>query len=54
MILTTLAVLLVGIWLVITSQQHLSSTATLLFGIVVGVLALVDLLRPYVRHGGVS
>lgn len=50
MILTSLAVLLVGIWLVITSQSHVSSTGTLIFGIVVGALALVDLLRPYVAN----
>jgi multisubunit Na+/H+ antiporter MnhE subunit len=49
--LTCVAVLLVGVWLVVTSQQHVSSTLTLIFGIIVGVLALADLIRPYVWRG---
>jgi hypothetical protein len=45
--LTSIAVVLVGVWLIVTSQQHVSSTLTLIFGIVVGLLALLDLLHGY-------
>lgn len=53
--LTSLAVVLVGIWLVIQSQQPVSSTLTLIFGIAVAALALIDVLRgsgyPLTRRG---
>jgi hypothetical protein len=45
--LTSIAVILVGVWLIVTSQQRVSSTLTLIFGILVGLLALLDLLQPY-------
>ena len=48
--LTSLAVLLTGIWLVLQSQQPVNKTLTLIFGILVAVLALVDLVRPYVHR----
>jgi multisubunit Na+/H+ antiporter MnhE subunit len=48
--LTCLAVVLVGVWLIVSSQSRLSDTATLIFGIAVAVLALIDLLRPYVYN----
>ena len=51
MIFTPIAVLLVGIWMVITSQSHISDTGTLIWGVVVAALALLDLLRPvYLRQ----
>lgn len=43
--LTSLAVVLIGIWLILQSQQPVNATLTLVFGIAVAVLALVDLLR---------
>lgn len=43
--LTSLAVILVGIWLVLQSQGPVQSTVTLIIGIVVAALALVDLIR---------
>ena len=51
--LTALAVVLVGIWLIMQSQQPVSSTLTLIFGIVAAALALFDLLggsRVFVRR----
>jgi hypothetical protein len=47
MSLTQIAVVLTGIWLVITSQEPASSTLTLIVGIVVVVLVLLD--SPFVR-----
>jgi lipopolysaccharide export LptBFGC system permease protein LptF len=41
--LTALAVVLVGVYLILTSQSHVSSTGTLIWGIVVAALALFDL-----------
>jgi hypothetical protein len=43
-VLTTIAVFLAGIWLILHSATSLSSTATLVFGIVIAALALIDLL----------
>lgn len=45
--LTAIAVVLVGIWMILMSQGPVSATLTLIFGIVVAVLALLDLTRPY-------
>lgn len=45
---TSIAVVLAGAWLIIYSQEKPSTTLTLVFGIVIVVLALIDLLRPYV------
>lgn len=45
--LTALAVVLVGIWMIVKSQGPVSNTLTLVLGIAVAVLALVDLTRPY-------
>jgi uncharacterized membrane protein YqgA involved in biofilm formation len=42
--LTSVAVLLVGIWLILQSIKPVDATLTLVFGIVVGALALIDLL----------
>lgn len=47
MILTSLAMILVGIWLVVYSQGPVSTTLTLIFGIAAAALALIDLIRPY-------
>lgn len=47
--LTSLAVILIGIWLILQSQAPVQSTVTLIFGIAAAVLALVDLLRGHVR-----
>lgn len=41
---TSIAVLIVGIWLVLSSQEPVSSALTLVLGIIVAVLAFVDLL----------
>jgi hypothetical protein len=41
---TQLAVILVGIWLILQSQTNVSSTLTVIFGIAVCVLALLDLM----------
>lgn len=46
---TALAVVLVGVWLIITSRGHLDRDVTLAFGILVVVLAAVDLFWPYWR-----
>ena len=43
--LTTLAVVLAGVYLIIVSQGPISDTGTLIFGIVIAALALVDLLN---------
>jgi hypothetical protein len=45
--LLAIAVLLTGIWIALTSQEPVSSGVTLIFGIVVAVLAAIELLRPY-------
>lgn len=47
MSLTQLAVILLGLYLVLTSQNPVSSTLTLLWGIIVVVLVLLDL-RSYI------
>lgn len=43
--LTSLAGVLTGIWLILQSQHSTTVTLTLLFGIIVAVLCLVDLIR---------
>lgn len=43
--LTAIAVLLAGIWLILQSISPVQSTLTLIFGIVIAALALVDLLN---------
>ena len=43
--LTSLAVVLLGVYLIVASQQPVSSTLTLIFGLAAAILALVDLLR---------
>lgn len=53
MILTQLAVILVGIYLVITSQQPASSTLTLVWGIAVVLLVVFDLAPLRARWGRV-
>jgi hypothetical protein len=40
---TALAVVLVGIFLIVQSQTRVTSTLELLFGIVVAILAVLDL-----------
>lgn len=45
--LTSLAVVLVGVWLIVSSQERVSADLTLILGIVAAILALVDLIRPY-------
>jgi len=40
--LTALAVLLISIWLILASQEPVSDTLTLVFGIVAAVLVLFD------------
>lgn len=42
--LTSVAVVLAGAWLIIYSQEKPSTTLTLVFGILVVVLAVIDLL----------
>jgi hypothetical protein len=42
--LTSVAVLLAGIYLILKAVTHVDATLTLVFGIVVAALALVDLL----------
>ena len=44
---------LIGIWLIIQSQGPVNATTTLIFGIAVAVLCVVELLletRPYWRR----
>ena len=48
--LTSLAVVLTGVYLIIVSQEHVTSTLTLIFGLVIGILALADLVFPYIRR----
>ena len=52
---TSIAVVLTGVWLILLgSKSHPSMTLTLIFGIVIAVLAILDLVlygRPYVRRG---
>lgn len=45
--LTFIALLLVGIWLILTGVTVVSDTLTLIFGIAVVVLVLIELLTPY-------
>lgn len=45
--LTSIAVVLVGIWMIIASQGVPSSILTLLFGIISAGLALVDLIYAH-------
>jgi hypothetical protein len=47
MLLTPLAVVLAGVWLIVQSRSTVSDTLTLIFGIVIAVLALLDAIRPY-------
>lgn len=42
--LLAIAVLIVGIWMVLTSQEPVSSGLTLVLGIIVAVLAFIELL----------
>lgn len=46
--LTPIAVVLVGLWMIVEHNKLPDHTLTLIFGIVVAVLALIDLVRPYV------
>jgi hypothetical protein len=48
--LTSIAVVLTGVWLIIDSQSTLSTTATLIFGIVIAALAAIELIQPYARR----
>lgn len=41
--LTSLAVVLIGIWLIVQSQGPVNATITLIFGIVAAALAVADL-----------
>ena len=43
--LTSLAGVLTGIWLILQSQHSTTALLTLIFGVLVAVLCLVDLLR---------
>ena len=43
--LTALAVILISIWLIVYSQGPVSTTLTLIVGVIAGILALVDLVR---------
>lgn len=43
--LTTLGVLLTGIYLILRAVAHVDQTLTLVFGIVIAALALADLLQ---------
>lgn len=51
MSLTQLSVLLLGIYLIITSQQPVSATLALVWGIVIVVLVLLDLPAARGRWG---
>jgi hypothetical protein len=53
MSLTQLAVILTGIYLIIVSQEAVSSTLTLIWGIVIVVLVLLDLAPARARWRGV-
>lgn len=44
---TAIAMVLVGVWLIVTSQGHVSTTVTLIFGIAATALAVLDLTRGY-------
>jgi len=50
--LTALAVILLGLWLVLKSQGPVSQTFTLIIGIVAMALAVIDLTRPYWNRAG--
>jgi hypothetical protein len=47
---TTIAVLITGIYFIIKSQTFVSTTATLVVGIAVVILAAIDLLAPRIVH----
>jgi uncharacterized membrane protein YqgA involved in biofilm formation len=47
-VLTSVATVLVGVWMIVEHNKLPDHTLSLIFGIIVGVLALVDLIRPYV------
>jgi hypothetical protein len=48
--LTALAVILVGAWMAIESQTAVSATATLIWGILVVVLVVVEIAQPLYRR----
>ena len=48
MLFTPIAVILAGVWLIIFSRTTPSTGLTLVFGILVVVLAALDLIRPIV------
>lgn len=50
--LTCIAVVLTGIWFVVEHNKLPDPTLALVFGIIVGVLALIDLIRPYAGRFG--
>lgn len=45
--LVALAGILTGIWLILDSQSHPAKILTLIFGIVIALLCLLELTRPY-------
>jgi uncharacterized membrane protein YqgA involved in biofilm formation len=45
---TSVAVLIIGVWMIVSSQEPVSATLTLVLGVLVGILAFLDLL-PSVR-----
>lgn len=47
--LTSLGVILIGIWLIVEHQKLPDPTLALVFGIIAAVLALLDLIWPHVR-----
>lgn len=47
--LTSIAVVLLSLWVILDSQGQATTTLSLILGIVAGVLALIDLIRPHLR-----
>jgi hypothetical protein len=45
--LTSIAVVIIAVWMILTASTTVSTTLTTILAIVAGVLALIDVLEPY-------
>ena len=45
--LTSIAVVIIAVWMILTASTTVSTTLTTILGVVAGVLALIDVLEPY-------
>jgi len=44
---TSIAVVIIAVWMILTASTTVSTTLTTILGVVAGVLALIDVLEPY-------